>query len=138
MRTATLLLSASITLLPLCSCESASESRTKETGAAERKQYPAMGKIERNDPALDGLTLLEALRFDRSLEHRGEVFGGLGHGLLLLMVAIGRTRCSHARSDDEFETADRESGGDDRSPAPAVGVSYSMQPNARMSYKTAA
>ena len=44
----------------------------------------------RDDGALDGLALLEALRLERSLEHRGEVFGGLGHGMLLVMVTAGR------------------------------------------------
>ena len=37
-------------------------------------------RADRDDRALDGLALLEALRFERSLEHRGEIFVGLAHG----------------------------------------------------------
>ena len=39
---------------------------------------------DRDDRALDGLTPLEALRFEGRLEHRGEIFLGLAHGTLLL------------------------------------------------------
>ena len=37
-------------------------------------------RADRDDRALDGLTLLEALRLERRLEHRGEIFVGLAHG----------------------------------------------------------
>jgi hypothetical protein len=43
-------------------------------------------RANRDDRALDGLALLEALRFERSLEHRSEVVGGVGHGTLLMLV----------------------------------------------------
>ena len=43
-------------------------------------------RADRDDRALDGLTPLEALRLERSLEHRGEIFVGLAHGTLLVMV----------------------------------------------------
>ena len=42
-------------------------------------------RADRDDRALDGLALLDALRLERSLEHRGEVFGGLAHGTLLML-----------------------------------------------------
>ena len=48
-------------------------------------------RADRDDRALDGLAPLEALRFDRRLEHRGEIFVGLAHGMLLRMgVFVGR------------------------------------------------
>ena len=39
-------------------------------------------RADPDDPALDGLALLDTLRFDRSLEHRGEIFRRLAHGTL--------------------------------------------------------
>src|SRR6202008_4143685 len=38
-------------------------------------------RTDRHDRALDGLTLLDALRLNRSLEHRGEIFVGFAHGM---------------------------------------------------------
>ncbi len=43
-------------------------------------------RADRDDRALDGLTLLDVLRLERSLEHRGEIFIGFAHGALLVMV----------------------------------------------------
>ena len=42
-------------------------------------------RADRDDRALDGLALLEALRLERRLEHRGEIFIGLAHGTLLVV-----------------------------------------------------
>ena len=42
-------------------------------------------RADRDDRALDGLALLEALRLERRLEHRGEIFIGLAHGALLVV-----------------------------------------------------
>src|SRR5439155_25897523 len=43
-------------------------------------------RADRHDRALDVLTLLDALRLNRSLKHRGEVFIGFAHGVLLVIV----------------------------------------------------
>ena len=40
-------------------------------------------RADGHDGALDGLTLLEALRLQRSFEHRGKIFLGLAHNTLL-------------------------------------------------------
>ncbi len=44
------------------------------------------GRTDPDDRAFDRLALLDALRLGRSLEHRGEIFVGLAHGALLVMV----------------------------------------------------
>ena len=46
---------------------------------------------DRDDRALDGLPPLEALRLKRRLEQRGEIFFGIDHGVLLVMVTLRRT-----------------------------------------------
>jgi gluconolactonase len=57
MRTTPLLLSATVTLLITCSCESSKSDRgaTAKQRPDESKQYPTLGSIERLDPALDAL-----------------------------------------------------------------------------------